>query len=62
MIRKESGYMDSRGIIAQKKYLQIKCPFCHENLDKMEILKRKVNKVCKCKKCGEIIDERYIVR
>ena len=33
---------------------------CYKKLGKIEVLKRKSKKVCKCKKCNRIIDERYV--
>lgn len=39
-----------------KKYQKIeKCPFCGRSMGKTEIMKLKMYKVCKCKKCGKLI-------
>lgn len=53
--------MNAEGIMSNPKWLQRKCPFCYEKLGKMEVLKRKTKKVCKCKKCNKIIDERFVI-
>lgn len=54
--------MKAHRVMRQMKFLQKKCPFCYEDLGRIELLRRKVNKICRCKKCGKIIDERYIIR
>lgn len=54
--------MNTNGVTAQPEWLRGKCPFCQEELGKIEIIKRKVRKICKCRNCGRIIDEKYIVR
>ena len=38
-----------------------KCPFCNEYLGKIEIMKRKVTKICRCKNCGKLILDVHIV-
>ena len=52
--------MDIKGVRAMPDYMKRKCPFCHRELGMAEVLKRKATKMCKCKCCGKIIDERYI--
>lgn len=37
------------------------CPFCCQKLGIKELIKRKVLKICICKHCRKMIDERYIV-
>jgi ribosomal protein L37AE/L43A len=36
------------------------CPFCHKQLNVVEYAKRKTLKICKCGKCGNVIDEKII--
>lgn len=54
--------MKLKGVAAQQEWQSGKCPFCYQTLGKVEILRRKVKRICKCKSCGRIIDERFIVR
>lgn len=49
-------------ITRQDSFLWKKCPFCFGELGKVELLRRKLNKICRCKNCGKIIDERNLVR
>ena len=53
--------MKKIGIVAPPNCMQKKCPFCMENLDTLEYLKRKSTKMCRCKKCGRIINDKIIV-
>lgn len=36
------------------------CPRCLQKLSLIEIMKRKKLKICRCNKCGRIIDERLL--
>ncbi|MDE7267128.1 MAG: hypothetical protein K2N89_06670 [Lachnospiraceae bacterium] len=37
------------------------CPFCYQKLGMMEIMKQKVLKICICRQCKKVINERYII-
>lgn len=50
-----------KGFAAWPEWLKGECPYCFGKLGKIESLRRKARKICKCKKCGRIVDERYIV-
>lgn len=52
--------MSIKGVTSMPKWMQKKCPFCHKELNVLEFIKRKTIRMCICKKCGKIIDERYI--
>lgn len=41
--------------------LRNRCPYCYEPISSAERIRRKVIRVCKCKKCGKIVDERFVV-
>ncbi len=49
--------MGLKGIIRRPEWVQELCPFCGKRLGRIEIVWRKVRKICKCKNCGKIIDE-----
>jgi len=38
-----------------------RCPYCFEKLGYFEYKKRKCRKICICKKCKKIIDERNMI-
>ena len=48
-------------IVAQENWMKNRCPFCQEKLGVKELLMRKQKKVFVCKKCGNNIDERFII-
>lgn len=54
--------MSLNNVIPQVTFLQKKCPYCYGSLGGIEILRRKVRKICRCKNCGTIINERNIIR
>lgn len=37
------------------------CPYCFKPLGMIEATKRKIFKICTCKRCKRIIDERHII-
>jgi transcription initiation factor TFIIIB Brf1 subunit/transcription initiation factor TFIIB len=52
--------MKAHEIIVTQDLLARICPFCHNKLGAVEYAKHKTLKICKCKKCGCVIDERII--
>lgn len=50
-----------QGIVKQSDIMLKICPHCHKKLTNREVLQRKTKKICRCKMCGKVIDERYIV-
>lgn len=53
--------MLSKGVVSQPIYLQNRCPYCTKKLRNLQIMKRKLQKICKCNHCKKIIDERHVV-
>lgn len=47
-------------VVAMPKYLKRKCPFCFEELGRIEGMRRRIRKVCRCKSCGSVIDEKWM--
>ncbi|MCI8785904.1 MAG: hypothetical protein HFI84_04495 [Eubacterium sp.] len=45
-------------VVAMPKYLKRKCPFCFGELGRIEGMRRRIRKVCRCKNCGQVIDEK----
>lgn len=54
--------MVNHKIAQEPPWRQGRCPFCYAKLGNVEMLKRKIRKVYKCKECGIVIDERFIIR
>ena len=53
--------MNPKGVTAGPPRIQGRCPHCMEKLGMKEILKRRLQKTCKCGKCGRKINERNII-
>ena len=53
--------MDYKGIIAKPEWQEKRCPYCYKKLGLLERLARNVKRIFKCRKCGQTIDERFIV-
>lgn len=52
--------MRLKDIVSQPEWMRERCPHCYKKLKRIEILRRKLLKRCKCRYCGRI-DERYVV-
>lgn len=53
--------MRPTGIIKRQEWVIKICPFCCKKLGTTEYIKRKVLKICTCRHCKNVIDERNIV-
>jgi ribosomal protein L37AE/L43A len=53
--------MNKHGIVRQQERMDCICPFCHNRLSAVEYAKRRALKICKCRKCGLVIDERILM-
>lgn len=48
------------GFVAPPEWYWKVCPYCKKPLGRIEIMKRKMKKVCTCRNCKKILDERNI--
>ncbi len=53
--------INKSGIVKPSNVLLEICPHCKEKLSKTAVLQRKTKRTCKCRKCGQFIDERFTV-
>lgn len=56
----EVGRMQAAGFVAPLEEHWKYCPYCGKSLGKLEVMKRKKERIIVCKKCGKTIDERHI--
>lgn len=54
--------ISSGKVVALPEFIIRRCPYCQQRLGIMEILKRKMFRHFRCKKCCKMIDERMIYR
>lgn len=52
--------MNKDNFVRQDPLWNTLCPFCYSKLSKIEQIKRGLNKVCRCGRCGKVIDERIL--
>jgi ribosomal protein L37AE/L43A len=52
--------MNLKGIICPQEEYYRKCPFCQSRLSRVEYIRRKTVKICKCNKCGRLINDKMI--
>lgn len=52
------GFVQKGSFVAPLGGMEKHCPFCFEKLGNVEYFKLKTRKICKCSKCGKIVDKR----
>lgn len=52
--------MKERGLVCPPPWEKNRCPYCYENLGKIELIKRNILKKYVCQNCGAKIDEKHI--
>lgn len=55
------GSMKPTGIKRRSEWEMEICPYCWQELHKIQVMKRKTLKKCVCGKCKKTIDERHRV-
>jgi len=60
LFMKRGSHMKTKGLIRQPERAFRRCPFCHGDLGKIEYIKRKTLKKCRCPHCGKHISEKNI--
>ena len=61
MTKKGDIFVQNVGFVAPSEVTKKHCPFCLEKLGNAEYFKLKSRKICKCPKCGKMIDRRNVV-